>query len=283
MKSPTIDNDPKNTEENKPSYVSVQSYKGQGFKLDNGEETNKIAEDHSKEIETAVIKYFKDQYKTDIKVNNIVGATNGATVLVESIAEPHFFTYVIVPIDIEQEKVHTDQIWSQEGQVEGAIMDGIYGMIFKKEFETLRSYLEDFTTKYPVVGLNIEAVEKAAGNGFMTPYYYATVYDKSFNKLYEQYIQNPKTTSEAWRAEFEKSDHQAKDFIITIHLYMKEKGAEPNKKIFDQLKSDIETLQGLPMGSYSLLLHDNTLDKTNAINSKDNTIETFKKDYIIKQ
>lgn len=263
--------------------VSVLNYTGQGFKLDNGEQTDKIAENHRDEIITSVEDYFQKEYKTKVKVHNVVGASEAASVLVESLGEPHFYTYAIVPIDVKEEKILTDKVWSQEGQIEGAIMDGIYGMIQKEEFKVLDTFLKDFTDEHPVVGLRKEAIEKAAGNGFMTPFYYATVYDKSFTSLYEQYMENPNTTSEEWENAFSKTEHQPKDFIITIHLYMKEKGAEPEQKIFDQLKADIEKMEGLPMGAYSLLLHDNTVDKTNAINSKDNTLETFDKDYIIKQ
>ncbi|MDR7073283.1 DUF1672 family protein [Fictibacillus barbaricus] len=278
MKS-TAQNDPKRPE----TEVSVSSYTGEGLKLDNGEKTDKIAQKHKKEIITDVEKFFLNKYKTKVKVNNIVGAVDGATVIVESLGKPHFYTYAIVPIDIEQEKVMTDGIWTQEGQVEGAIMDGIYGMIYEDEFKTLEAYLKQFANKYPVVFMKQEAIDKAAGDGFMTRYYYATVYDRSFTQLYEQYIKNPNTSSEQWKSAFKQTEHLPKDFIITIHLYMKEKDAEPEQKIFDQLKADIEKMDGLPMGMYSLNLHDNTVDKTNAINSKQNTIETFDKDYIPKK
>lgn len=262
--------------------IRVQSYIGQGFKLDKGNKTTNIAKKHILEIKKAVQTYFIERYKTNVKVHNVVGAVDGASVFVESAGEPHFYTYAIVPIDVEKGKVHADRIWTQEGQVEGAIMDGIYGMIYEEEFETLDKYLEEFSNSYPVIGLREEAIENAVGNGFMTPYYYATIYDPSFQKLYELYIRDPKTTSETWKVEFNKSTHLAKDFIITIHLFMKEKDAKPDQEIFDKLKDDIQKMEGLPMGSYSLLLHDNTVNKTNGINSKDSTIELFKKDYIIK-
>jgi hypothetical protein len=267
---------------NTDNFVSVQSYVGDGLKLDHGEKTDKIAQKHREKIKAEVEKFFLNKYKTKVKVNNVVGAVDGATVIVESLGKPHFYTYAIVPIDIKHKKVITDGIWTQEGQVEGSIIDGIYGMIYEEEFKTLDAYIKKFQNQYPVVGMKQEAIDKAIGNGFMTPYYYATVYDKSFNSLFKQYIKKPHTPSEEWKEAFNKTEHSPKDFIITIHLYMKEKGAKPDQKIFEQLKADIKKMEGLPFGSYSLLLHDHTVDKTNGINSKQSTLQLFKKEYLIK-
>ncbi|UAC48162.1 DUF1672 domain-containing protein [Bacillus aquiflavi] len=85
-------------------YVPVQEYTGQGYTLRNGEKTDKIAKAHRDEIDKAVKKFFLDNYKTEVIVHNVVGAVDGASVFVESVGEPHFYTYAIVPIDIDEEK-----------------------------------------------------------------------------------------------------------------------------------------------------------------------------------
>ncbi len=71
-----------------------------------------------------------EKYKTEVIVHNMVGAVDGATVFVESVGEPHFYTYAIVPIDVDQKEVNSENVWSQEGQVENAIITGIFAMIF---------------------------------------------------------------------------------------------------------------------------------------------------------
>ena len=85
-------------------FVSVQDYTGEEYTLDNGEETDKIAEENRDEVERAIKKYFKDEYKTEVKVHNIVGAIDGATVFVESVGKPHFYSYAIIPIDKDNKR-----------------------------------------------------------------------------------------------------------------------------------------------------------------------------------
>ena len=62
-------------EKYREDFVRIQDYKGEGYTLRNsGTETSKIAKKNQKEIEIAVIKFFKETYKTEVKVHNIVGA-----------------------------------------------------------------------------------------------------------------------------------------------------------------------------------------------------------------
>ncbi|MDQ0233676.1 hypothetical protein J2S19_005033, partial [Metabacillus malikii] len=43
-------------------------------------------------------------YKTEVKVHNVVGSQDAATVFVESVGEPHFYTYAVVPIENKRKK-----------------------------------------------------------------------------------------------------------------------------------------------------------------------------------
>jgi Protein of unknown function (DUF1672) len=88
------------------TMVSVQDYTGEGYALPYGKGTKKIAEEHIAEIEEAAIRFFKENYSTDVTVHNVAGSKNGATVFVESKGEPHFYTYAAVPIDEISEKVN---------------------------------------------------------------------------------------------------------------------------------------------------------------------------------
>ncbi|MBA4537634.1 DUF1672 family protein, partial [Bacillus aquiflavi] len=245
--------------------------------------TDKIAKAHRDEIDKAVKKFFLDNYKTEVIVHNTVGAIDGATVFVESVGEPHFYTYAIVPVDIEEEKVLTDQVWCQEGQVEYAIMGGLYALIFEEELATLDRYLESVVEKYPVVGVRKEANENTGGSGYMTPYYYLTIFDKTFEPLYEMYITNPKRPKEEWKNALNMNELDPKMFRITIHLHMAKPNTEPDKEIFNQVILDLENMDGLSPGWYSVFLHDNNVNKKSAIATKDNSLEKSEPDYIIKQ
>lgn len=267
-------------EQTEDVFVSVQDYKGEGYELDNGEKTDKIAEANREKIDEAVKAFFQDTYKTEVVVHNVVGAVDGATVFVESVGEPHFYTYAIVPI--KGDKVLTDKVWSQEGQVESAIRGGLYGILYDKELQTLNEYLEKVTIENPVVGTRIEAIENVGATGYSTPFYYITVLDESFDILYDKYIENPDTTKKTINQLINKEAVDPNMLRVTIHLYMKEKNTEPEKRMFDQIIKDIEEMEGLPPASYSIFLNDNTIDRKSADGTKENTLEKTDPDYIVK-
>lgn len=254
------------------SFVSVQDYTGEEYTLQDGAETDKIAEANREEIEQAVKDFFLNNYKTEVKIHNIVGAVDGASVFVESLGEPHFYTFAIVPIDIEKEKVEADKVWSQEGQIEDAITTGLYAMIHDQEFSTLDNYLEKLTEENPIVGTRMEAVEKVGANGFATPYYYTSAAGEYFTELYNKYIENPTISKEELKSSMKKYDLDSNLMLITVTLYMKESDTNPDEVLYDKIVSDIEQMDGLPPGSYSVILHDNLINAEYADGSKKSSI-----------
>lgn len=96
------------------NYVSVQDYTGEGYEL---REANKEIEETAKaageQIEKAVIDYMRKMYKTEVRVTNILGAQDAATVFVKSEKDPNFYTYAIVPYDFDTGKMfdcrHSDR------------------------------------------------------------------------------------------------------------------------------------------------------------------------------
>src|SRR5579875_1446088 len=262
-------------------YVRVQDYTGQGYKLAYGEENDKIAKAHRKEIDRAVKEFFLKKYKTNVIVHNMVGNRDGVTVFVESIGEPHFHTFAIVPIASNSEII-TDDVWSQEGQVEDAIGTGIYAMIFDKEFTKLDQFLESFVKGHPVVGERIEAINNTGAEGYSTSYYYTSSAKETWGLLFNKYMENPKRTKNEWKALFNRNSFDPKNFSIAIALYMAKKNTNPDPAILNQLVADLEKMDGLPTGTYSIYLNDNTLDKTTGTNSKNSTLERADPNPIIK-
>src|SRR5699024_9270916 len=56
-------------------YAPIQEYTGEGYKLEGArKETGEIANEHREEVEEAVQNFFLDEYKTEVKVHNIVNA-----------------------------------------------------------------------------------------------------------------------------------------------------------------------------------------------------------------
>jgi hypothetical protein len=266
----------------KENYVPIQEYTGEGFTLRNANpKTGKIAEENREEVVTAVEDFFLNKYKTEVKVHNIVSANDGVSVFVESIGEPHFYSFAIVPVDVKNRKVKTDRVWSQEGQVEGAISGGLLVMAFEKEFAKLDAHLESIEDKHPVVGMNIEVAANVKGNGYRTPYYFVTT---GLRSLLEMYLDNPAITKEELREFLNKEDHDySKINGISIRFYMEEPGVEPNVEIYDLIYADIESLEGIPGGRYTIILNDNYIDRQHAIGEKDNTIDKTERDGIQKR
>ncbi|MCA0970748.1 DUF1672 domain-containing protein [Halobacillus litoralis] len=272
------------SEENEelPDYIPVQDYTGQGYDLPNGDKTDQIAEEHAEEIETAVVRFFKEEYKTDVEVHNMVGAEDGVSVFVESNGKPHFYSFAIVPIDTRNQEVLTDEVWSQEGQVEIAIMSSLYSWIHEEKFNRFESYLEDIVQRYPVTGVNEEANENVGGGYFMTRYFSIAAHGDELERLLEIYLNNPEESIEFYKNKLNQEQLDPNTIDITVRLYMNEDGVEPDSSLFNRIVKNIEGNAGLPLGNYAVYLFDNTIDPTRFSNTKDNALEKSDPTPIIK-
>ncbi|MYL62239.1 DUF1672 family protein [Bacillus hwajinpoensis] len=265
-------------------FVSVQDYTGEEYTLDNGDETDKIAEENRDEVEKAIKKYFKDEYKTEVKVHNITGAAGGASVSVESIGQPHFYSYAIIPIDKKTREIDTSGVWSQEGQVETAIISGLYAWINEDKFNKLDQYIEEKVKEYPIVGINEEANQNGVGNYHTTPYYKVVIYGGVVEeKLLQAYMDNPDRSKEEWANMLEGEKVDPSMVAVLTQLYMEDPNVEPSKEIFDEIVNDLSEMEELAAGQYGFILHDNTIDKYSGQNVKDNSLEQTYPDEIIKE
>ncbi len=264
------------------NYVPIQEYTGEGFTLrDANPKTGEIAEENREEVEKAVEDFFLDDYKTEVKVHNIVSAIDGVSVFVESIGEPHFYAFAIVPIDVRNEVVKTDAVWSQEGQVESAIRSGLYVMAYEKEFARLDEFLEEIEAEYPVVGMNIEVAENVKGNGYRTPYYFPKT---SFKPMYEKYLEEPEITREEIKSFLDDEGFiPSKMSRITIRFYTEDSSVEPNEKLYDEIYNKLKDIEGIPGGRYTLILNDNYINRKSAIGEKENSINKTSPDKMEKK
>jgi hypothetical protein len=280
--------DKKNTQvEGKDSgdrLVSVQEYDGEGFSLKNGQENDKIAENNRDEVEQAVKGFFLQQYKTDVEVHNVVGNVEGASVFVESIGKPHFHTYAVVPIDVSEGKILTDQVFSLEGEVENAIASGVYGLLYEDEFTKLNQVIEGMPEELAFTGETKEAINNTAAFGYGTPYYYVSFGDiERSNLIMDTYINNPKTSKKEWKETLNISEVDPENIYITIQLFKNKPGKNPTNEELERVVQTIEDTEGIPAGAYNILLHDNTIDKETGVGSKETSIERSLPDYIIKK
>ncbi|OXS53912.1 uncharacterized protein DUF1672 [Bacillus sp. V-88] len=284
-----MDNEKKNVDSKeatgpyKDTFVRVQDYTGEGYVLRNGEDADKIAEEKSDEVQKAAKDFFMEKYKTDVKVHNIVGNVDGATVFVESTGPVHFYTTAIVPIDLSQKKVMKNEVVSLEGEVESAIRGGLYHLMFEKEFAELDQYLEKIVAENKVVGKTREAIEKVGGTGYMTPYYFITTSssDEAIKPVFDEYIKNPNTPPSKLKTLFDVDKFSVENLKINLQLFMEEEDVEPSKELFNQIPKDLREMNSIPKGSYSLIINDNLINEKVDDGYKENSLRIGVPDYIV--
>ncbi|MGM0842236.1 MAG: DUF1672 family protein [Bacillota bacterium] len=266
----------------KDTFVRVQDYKGEGYVLRGGEEADQIAEAHRDEVIGAVKNFFRETYKTDVKVQNIVGNVDGATVFVESTGPVHFYTTAIIPIDLGEEGIMVNQVYTMDGEVESAIRGGLYHLMFEEEFTELDRYLDRVVTENEVVGKTMESIENVGGTGYMTPYYFLTTSssDKAILPVYDAYMKNPDTPVSELKEQFVREEFSVKYLKINLMLFMEEMNVEPDDRLFHQIAQDLKGMTMIPKGSYSLTVNDNLINEKVDDGYKDNSLRIGAPDYI---
>jgi len=274
---PNIDNNGTNNKMNKyerENYVSIQKYTGEGFTLRNAnKKIDGIIEKNREDIVMAVETFFDSQYHTDVKVHNIVSAIDAATVFVESIGEPHFYTNAIVPIDVKKNIVHTSNVWSEEGQVEDGISCGLYVTAYEEEFKKLDHILENLADEYPIVGTPTKVTERVKGNGYTTPYYFISGFGALFKDLFHKFMENPSITKKELNDFLSQNEFEYSGLSLGIEFYMEDQGQKPSEEIHHAIIKAIEEAEGIPNGEYFVFLNDNFIDRKRGIGKKENSLE----------
>ncbi len=243
--------------------VPVQEYIGQGKDFVDGEKSAETVKKNEKEIESLAIEFMKTNYKTDVKVNEVYPAKNAAVVFVESTQEPFFQTSVVVKVDIKGQTIlGIEEVFSDEGDVENAIMSGLYYMAYEEEFKLLEAFIESELEKYPIVGLPEEAL-KHTNTGVMKPCYYISLSELGFPDVYQAYMNNQAISAEELRGMFEKTlsleEKKESKVRITLNFYMEKEKSSPDPEVANQIIEDLKQLQGTPPGAYSVLLSPNSI------------------------
>ncbi|MBF2388497.1 DUF1672 family protein [Listeria welshimeri] len=245
------------TEQEKAQEVTtpVQDYVGQGFSFVDGDKSAERVKKHEEEIKQEVINYIKTKYKTDVKVNNVVPARNGAVVIVESEAPIQFTTSVIVKF-ILNKKDEIGSGTSNEGEIEQAIIGGLYAKVYEEEFKNLDEVSEKLAKKYDLESYTQDALEKTSPNGYQGKYYFVTLGFSDYLSVYNAYLANPEISTDDLRALFIKDDPTSKNMSIPIAFFSKEDKL-PEQKLADDLAEELRKEKGLPKGSYDIRVYKN--------------------------
>ncbi|MBC1639956.1 DUF1672 family protein [Listeria welshimeri] len=232
----------------------VQDYVGQGFSFVDGHKSEELVKRDEEKIKQEAINYVKNRYKTDVKVNNVVPARNAAVVMVECEEPIQFHTSVIVGKVINKEGEWLAR--SNEGEVEKAIVGGLYAKAYEAEFKNLDAFVEKIAKENNLLGLQAEAINKTASDGYTNNYYFLSIFALDYPSVYNAYLENPKISSEELKKLFEKDDSTSKNISIPMKFYSKE-NILPKQEIADDLANEIKQEEGIPKGRYSVLIYKN--------------------------
>ncbi|TYO71308.1 DUF1672 family protein [Rossellomorea marisflavi] len=215
----------------KDQYESVLTYSGDGYDLPGGEENEKIAKEHKDAVVKATKDYLKKEYNIDVEVHNMVGNKDGVTVFFETTGRLHFYSTAIVPIDPENQRILSDNVWTLDGRIENSIRGSLYAYINEDEFKELDKEMESVAKTYDIVGSSLESLQNVGGNGYSTPFYHvtSTKLDLAMKPVYDLYLENPKATKEELAEAYDISEFDPNYTFITIQGFMKKEKAKPDQ------------------------------------------------------
>ncbi|EEU7815478.1 DUF1672 family protein [Listeria monocytogenes] len=235
----------------------VQDYVGQGYSFVDGDKSAERVKKHEEEIKQEAINYMKTKYKTDVKVNNVVPARNGAVVIVESEAPIQFTTSVVVKFLLNN-KDEIGSGTSDEGAVEQAIVGGLYAKAYATEFKHLNEFTEKLASKNDLEGFTQEALDKTSPSGHQGKYYFITAINDDYLSVYNAYLNNTQISSKELQALFIKDDPTSKNMTIVVNYFSKNDKL-PKQAVVDNLADEFQKESNLPRAFYPINLFKNLI------------------------
>ncbi|MCD2225816.1 DUF1672 domain-containing protein [Listeria cossartiae] len=234
----------------------VQDYVGQGYSFVDGNKSAERVKEHEEEIKQVAIDYMKTKYKTDVKVNNVVPARKAAVVIVECEEPIQFTTSVVVGLILNKDEVGSAH--EEEGEVEQAIVGGLYAKAFEKEFRHLDELTEKVAMKNDLVGYKQEALDKTSPNGYQGKYYFVSLGFKEYLSVYNAYLNKQEISANELQALFRKDDPTGEKMTIALRFFMKEDKL-PTQEFVDNIAEKLLQESNLPKATYLITIYKNSI------------------------
>ncbi|WP_088810662.1 MULTISPECIES: DUF1672 family protein [unclassified Listeria] len=237
----------------------VQDYVGQGFIFVDGDKSKDIVEKNEAEISRRAIKYMKETYKTNVKVNNVVPARSAAVVMVEAEEPIQFHTSVIVGLDMKKKALDPEEanvVRSEEGVVENAILGGLFHKAYSSNFQTLDSTLISLLKEEKVEHYNQKAIDRTENSGYANQFYFVSFFE-NYNEILNAYLGNINISSEDIKKMFETHPDN-KNISINVRLFMGD-GQKPNQEIVNRAVKELEKVNEIPIATYNVILYKNEI------------------------
>ncbi|MBC2061571.1 DUF1672 family protein [Listeria marthii] len=234
----------------------VQDYVGQGYSFVDGNKSAERVKKHEEEIKQVAIDYMKTKYKTNVKVNNVVPARKAAVVIVECEEPIQFTTSVVVGLILNKDEVGSAH--EEEGEVEQAIVGGLYAKAFEKEFRHLDELTEKVAMKNDLVGYKQEALDKTSPNGYQGKYYFVSLGFKEYLSVYNAYLNKQEISANELQALFRKDDPTGEKITIALRFFMKEDKL-PTQEFVDNIAEKLLQESNLPKATYLITIYKNSI------------------------
>uniref|UniRef100_UPI001431700C DUF1672 family protein n=1 Tax=Listeria valentina TaxID=2705293 RepID=UPI001431700C len=168
-----------------------------------------------------------------------------------------FHTSVIVGFDMQKKELDPlPNVRSEEGEVEGAIVSGLYAKAYKQEFEKLNSISSQLASEYSFNGINQIAIEKTHASGYEQKYFFVSISSLDFPKVYQAYIENTAVTPMMLQKLFTEVEDLKNKIDIPLTYFNKKNGL-PEQNIVDNMGEELKKISGIPKGTYSVAVYKN--------------------------
>ncbi|RBP99923.1 DUF1672 family protein [Bifidobacterium xylocopae] len=273
----------------KVATTPVQEYTGQGFAPEDSQDMRQPVQEHEAEIKRMVVSYMKNRWHSDVTVNAVWPAINGAHVNV-SCADPQFTVSVQVDMD-EQGHIKGDpnDLWEN---VKTAIVTGLYHRAWQQECDQLNAFLAEEARSMNFYGLRQEAIAKTRSVGYESPWFYFKLEGGDFEDIVDAYVEGSDLNARTLRPMFERDISKAmqegklgergKVIETAIQMYGPSNKLPPQSSV-DRVEKDLTRWaqsHTLPPIGYTISLFSNAITDSSGMADGDtvNTGEEKKSD-----
>ena len=253
-----------------PKTVRVQDYTGENYPGTESKEAWDYIAEHKEELSEYAIKYYKEEYGLDVKVNNMYPSRRAAIATVETIKEPYIDAFIIMQLNKKEGMQLVYGVYETQMETDKSIICGLYYMAFEEEFKNLETFMKRQAEQYPITGTPMGVIKNVGYSSYQGEYFYFSTTTLSFPKTYELFMENHEVSKEELRASFLSEVEESKKryyeegkgdlpVSMVIEVYMDEE-EDPDEKVAMEILESLKKEENIPYGSYKVRLYGNLVN-----------------------
>ena len=246
--------------------VPVQEYTGKEYLAKDKEQWDYV-EEHKEIFEEYAIKWFKEKYQLDVKVNFTYPHIETETVIstVEWIEDSDLKMCIVMGVDKTKHEVMG--VNETVMQVDYTIMAYLTHRMYEKEFYKLEKFLKEFATKYDLLGVNDEYLKNTGGFvAYNSTYYVMGSSSTDYEEILQMFIEDKNVSMKKLRKAYEKKKKELEEELqkeliyIDVNVRLYSKTNEINEELFQILEKDFLAQEGFPDVNYVFTLCENGIN-----------------------